>query len=283
MAANPLLTNELATDEAKSFYAGIATRLSFVSVGIWWAGFAQIMFKNVPEINSNKTYDGNILKKGFEELRKVWEQIKKQPTMLKYLLSFFFTSMGVQTVMYVASLFGEEELHLGTAVLIGTILVIQFIAILGAWTFSRISAAIGNIYTLIITITVWIIICFLAYNIHNTSEFYMIDKEEIPKVVVHFMGLGALVGIVMGGIQSMFRSTYAKLIPENTKDTASFFSFYDVCEKFAIVLGTFSYGLLNGITHNMRLSVVALAIYFFIGLLFIFQIKNFKSYTTAKA
>ena len=97
------------------------------------------------------------------------------------------------------------------------------------------------------------------------------------------MGLGALVGIVMGGIQSMFRSTYAKLIPENTKDTASFFSFYDVCEKFAIVLGTFSYGLLNGKTHNMRLSVVALAIYFLIGLIFIVQIKNFKSYSVEKA
>jgi len=125
MAANPSLTNDLATEEAKGFYAGIATRLSFVSVGLWWAGFAQIMFKNVPEVHSNKTYDGNILNKGFEELKKVWLQVKQQPTMLKYLLGFFFTSMGVQTVMYVASLFGEEELHLDTGVLIGTILVIQ--------------------------------------------------------------------------------------------------------------------------------------------------------------
>jgi UMF1 family MFS transporter len=191
--------------------------------------------------------------------------------------------MGVQTVMYVASLFGEEELHLGTAVLIGTILVIQLIAIIGAWAFSRISAAIGNIYTLIITISVWIVICFLAYSIRDTPEFYNIGGMEIKKVIIHFMGLGALVGIVMGGIQSMFRSTYAKLIPENTKDTASFFSFYDVCEKFAIVLGTFSYGLINGKTHSMRLSVVALAIYFLIGLLFIVQIKNFKSYSAEKA
>jgi UMF1 family MFS transporter len=283
MAANPSLTNELATEEAKGFYAGIATRLSFVSVGIWWAGFAQIMFKNVPEIHSEKTHEGNLLSKGFDELKKVLVQVKQQPTMLKYLLGFFFTSMGVQTVMYVASLFGEEELHLGTAVLIGTILVIQLIAILGAWAFSRISAAIGNIYTLIITISVWIVICFLAYSIRDTPEFYNIGGMEIKRVIIHFMGLGALVGIVMGGIQSMFRSTYAKLIPENTEDTASFFSFYDVCEKFAIVLGTFSYGLINGKTHSMRLSVVALAIYFFIGLLFIVQIKNFKSYSTEKA
>jgi UMF1 family MFS transporter len=283
MAANPSLTNELATEEAKGFYAGIATRLSFVSVGLWWAGFAQIMFRNVPEVHSNKTYEGNILNKGFEELKKVWLQVKEQPTMLKYLLGFFFTSMGVQTVMYVASLFGEEELHLDTGVLIGTILVIQLIAILGAWAFSRISAAIGNIYTLIITIVIWMIICFLAYSIRDTPEYFTVGGVQVKKVVIHFMGLGVLVGMVMGGIQSMFRSTYAKLIPENTKDTASFFSFFDVCEKFAIVFGTFSYGLLNGITHNMRLSVVALAIYFLIGLLFVVQIKNFKSYHVSKA
>jgi UMF1 family MFS transporter len=282
MAANPNFTFEVATEEAKSIYAGVATRLSFVSVGIWWAGFAQIMFKNVPEVHSNKMYDGNILSKGFEEMKKVWIQVKQQPIMLKYLLGFFFTSMGVQTVMYVASLFGEEELHLETAVLIGTILVIQLIAIFGAWAFSRISAIIGNIYTLIITIIIWMVICFLAYSIRDTPEYFTFGSSQVKKVVIHFMGLGVLVGIVMGGIQSMFRSTYAKLIPEDTTDTASYFSFFDVCEKFAIVLGTFSYGLLNGITHSMRLSVVALAIYFLVGLLFIIQIKNFKSYNSLK-
>ncbi len=280
LTTNPYMGAEGALKEAENFYAGIATRLSFVSVGIWWAGFAQIMFKNVPEIHSNKKYEGNILHKGFEELKKVWLQVKAQPTLLKYLFGFFFTSMGVQTVMYVASLFGEEQLHLDTSVLIGTILVIQLIAILGAWAFSRISAVIGNIYTLIITIIIWIVICFLAYLITDAPEYFVFGTTKIKKVIIHFMGLGALVGIVMGGIQSMFRSTYAKLIPEGTKDNASFFSFYDVCEKGAIVLGTFSYGLLNGITHNMRLSVVALAIYFLIGLVFIVQIKNFKNYTS---
>jgi UMF1 family MFS transporter len=157
------------------------------------------------------------------------------------------------------------------------------IAILGAWAFSRISAAIGNIYTLIITIVIWMIICFLAYSIRDMPEYFTIGGVQVKKVVIHFMGLGVLVGMVMGGVQSMFRSTYAKLIPEDTKDTASYFSFFDVCEKFAIVLGTFSYGLLNGITHNMRLSVVALAVYFLIGLIFVVRIKNFKSYHVSKA
>ncbi len=262
MTENAALTIEQAMEMSKSYFSGIATRLSFVSVGLWWAGFAQITFRHVPEVLSNKVYDGNLFSKGFDELKKVWFQLKHQPKMKKFLLGFFFTSMGVQTVMYVASLFGEEELHLPTEVLIGTILIIQLIAILGAWTFARVSAKFGNIYTLIFMILVWILICIIAYNVKNQNT---------------FIALGALVGIVMGGIQSLFRSTYAKLIPEGTTDTTSFFSFYDVAEKVAIVLGTFSYGLFNGITHSMRTSIIALAVYFVIGLIWMIQIKNFKT------
>jgi UMF1 family MFS transporter len=261
---NAALSDQMALDQALGYYAGIATRLSFVSVGLWWAGFAQIMFRNVPEIHSNKTYEGNIFSKGFDELKKVWLQVKEQPVTLKYLLGFFFSSMGVQTVMYVASLFGEEELHLDTPVLIGTVLVIQLIAIFGAMLFSRLSAKIGNIYTLITTIVIWIIICFLAFTIKDTPEYFTFGQTQVKKVVIHFMALGGLVGIVMGGVQSMFRSTFAKLIPTNSSDTASYFSFFDVCEKFAIVFGTFSYGLLNGITKDMHFSIVALAVYFII-------------------
>ncbi len=261
MLADSTLTQEKATELAQDFYTGIATRFSFVSVGLWWAGFAQITFKHVNENGSTKAYEGNLFGKGFEELKKVWKQLKHQPQTKKYLLGFFFASMGLQTVMYVASLFGEEELHLPTEILIGTVLIIQLIAIAGAWLFSKLSTRIGNIHTLLIMLVIWIFICGIAYGIETQNQ---------------FMLLGAIVGVVMGGIQSLFRSTYAKLIPDGTKDTASYFSFYDVSEKFAIVLGTFSYGLLNGITHSMRTSVLVLAVYFVIGLLFIAGIKNFK-------
>src|SRR5262249_31187892 len=157
----------------------------------------------------------------WNELKKVLKEIQHQnkETHIKgYLWGFFFTSMGVQTVMYVASLFGAEELHLPTQSLIITVLIIQLIAILGAWSFSRISEKIGNIYTLIIMICVWIVVCICAYFIQTDVQFY---------------ALGALVGIVMGGIQALFRSTYAKLIPDNSHDHASYFSFYDVTEKIS--------------------------------------------------
>jgi len=242
----------------------MACRLSFVSVGLWWAGFAQIAFRRLPN-GTAKEISGNAFAKGFEELKKVWQEIKatnSQNHIKRYLWGFFFTSMGLQTVMYVATIFGSQELKLKTENLIITVLIIQLIAILGAWLFARISAKIGNIYTLLIMVVLWIVICGIAYRITTSNEFY---------------GLAVLVGFVMGGIQSMFRSTYAKIIPDTTPNHASYFSFYDVCEKLAVVLGTFSYGLLLQITGNMRTSVLALALYFIIGLFFIARIKNFKT------
>lgn len=256
-----------ALKEAKAFYESFASRLSFLSVGLWWAGFAQIPFyylKEQPAI-ATKSIHENVLTKGFDELRKVWREINDNNThhrIKRYLWGFFFTSMGLQTVMYVASIFGSQELNLPTQDLIITILIIQLIAIAGAQLFSFISARIGNIYTLIIMIVIWIFICAVAYGIHTALEFYI---------------LGALVGIVMGGIQSLFRSTYAKIIPDNTHNTASYFSFYDVCEKLAIVIGTLSYGLLLDYTGNMRNSIIALTLYFVVGLFFIARIKNFKT------
>jgi UMF1 family MFS transporter len=265
LTADSVLSIEDATRQAKSYYEGIASRLSFVSVGLWWAGWAQIPFKYLPKGKAIQEKLANPFSKGFEELRKVVKEIKRNNSdshIKRYLWGFFFTSMGLQTVMYVATIFGSQELHLQTAQLIITVLIIQLIAILGAWLFAKISAKIGNIYTLIIMVVIWIGICAYAYNIETAEQFY---------------GLAMVVGFVMGGIQSMFRSTYAKLIPEQTQSHASYFSFYDVCEKIAIVLGTFSYGFLLQLTGNMRASILALALYFIIGLFFLARIKNFKT------
>lgn len=258
---------EEALSSAKGHYVGIASRLSFVTVGLWWMGFAQIPFRFLP--NGTKASGGDqqsLILKGWNELKKVFREVQTNEThnhLKRFLLGFFFSSMGVQTVLYVASLFGSVELKLPTQDLIITVLIIQLIAILGAWMFARISGRIGNIYTLLIMLFVWISVCVVAYFIQTPVEFYM---------------LGAVVGLVMGGIQSLFRSTYAKLIPEQTTDHASYFSFYDVTEKLSIVLGTFSYGLLQAFTGNMRASIIALIVFFIIGLFFMVRIKNFKTF-----
>jgi UMF1 family MFS transporter len=238
------------------------TRLSFCAVGLWWAGFAQITFKNLPPSRaSQQRPEKNIFVNGFYELSKVWKQLREYPVTKRFLRSFFFYNMGVQTVMYLATYFASQELKMETSQLIITVLIIQLVAIGGALLFSRLSNRIGNIYTLGIIIFIWICICIAAYFVHTVTQFY---------------GLAFSVGMVMGGIQSMSRSTYSKLLPP-TKDTASFFSFYDVCDKIGTVLGTLSFGYVSEFLGGMRNSVLALMIFFIIGgisLMFVDQKKK---------
>lgn len=241
-------------------------QLSFVLVGVWWWGFAQVPLRRLPKSTPAGTdLQKNILTNGYRELQKVWQQLTDIPVLKRYLIAFFFYNMGVQTVMLAASLYGKSELHIPDANLIIAILLIQLVAIAGAMAISRLSMRIGNLKALMVCIVVWIGICGAAYllPVGGTTEFYI---------------LATIVGFVMGGIQSISRSTYAKLMPE-TKDTASFFSFFDVTEKIAIVIGMLSYGLLNELTGSQRSSVLALMSFFIIGLiLIIYTIKADKQH-----
>ena len=235
--------------------SGMASRISFLMVGIWWIGFAQYTFTTLPE-NKKEKVEGKIsIGSGFVELKSAYAQISKMKGLKYFLLSFFFCSMGVQTVMYVATLFGEKEFHLETSQLITVVLILQLIAIAGASLAAYISKLKGNIFTLCLIVSLWIVTCIVAYFIQNGNQFYM---------------LAVLVGLVMGAIQAMTRSTYSKLLPADSKDNASFFSFYDVTEKLAIVIGTFSYGFVEYLTGTMRNSILALCIFFVVGLYFLY-------------
>jgi UMF1 family MFS transporter len=230
-------------------------KITFLLVGIWWIVFAQITFNRLPTTPKTERKSKNhALVNGFHELRIVWDQLKHMPTMKRYLAAFFFYSMGVQTVMLIAIDFGIKELKLENIKLIVTAVIIQLVAIVGAFFMSRLSAVYGNIKVLIFTVMLWISVCIAGYFMQTEMHFYII---------------ASLVGLVMGGIQSLSRSTYSKLMPE-TKDTTSFFSFYDVTEKMAIVIGLFSFGLIEGITGNMRNSILALIVFFVLGLFFLF-------------
>lgn len=234
-------------------------KITFLLVGIWWVAFAQISFNRLPTTPKTERESKNhALVNGFHELRIVWDQLKHMPTMKRYLAAFFFYSMGVQTVMLIAIDFGIKELKLENIKLIITAVIIQLVAIVGAFFMSRLSAVFGNIKVLIFTVMLWISVCIAGYFMQTEMHFYII---------------ASLVGLVMGGIQSLSRSTYSKLMPE-TKDTTSFFSFYDVTEKMAIVIGLFSFGLIEGITGNMRNSILALIVFFVLGLLFLFFTYN---------
>ncbi len=238
------------------------SQYSFLLVGVWWWGFGQFALSRLPKSVPAGSGDlqHHILSKGYRELQKVWNQLKHIITLKRFLLAFFFYNMGVQTVMLAATLYGKSELQIPTTNLIIAILIIQLIAIPGAYIISWLSEKIGNMKALMVCVIVWVFICFVGYLLP-------------AKGVYEFYGLATVVGFVMGGIQSLSRSTYSKLMPV-TKDTASFFSFYDVTEKIAIVIGMFSFGLLNEITKSQRSSVLALMIYFIIGLLLLLYTKS---------
>lgn len=237
-------------------------KYSFLTVAVWWIGFAQLSFTRLPNGTKKEHAHTNIIFKGFKELIKVWDQLKHIRSLKRYLISFFIYSMGVQTVMLMAVLFAKKEIvGLEDANLIVSVLLIQFLAIGGSYLFSFMSNKIGNIKAIGINLIVWIGVCVGTYQFVYTPT--------------HFYIIAALVGLVMGGVQSLSRSTYSKLLPE-TEDNASFFSFYDVCEKIGIVIGMFSFGYIEGLTGGMRNSVLALIVFFIIGFLVLLTIPKTK-------
>jgi len=233
---------------------GDAVRLTFLLVGIWWLGFAQIPFKRLPQsIPATGNTDRNVFTAGFLELKKVLKQMIRLPVLKRFLLACFFYNMGVQTVMLAATNFGSKVLNLPSTKLIITVVIIQLVAIAGAFIMSRLSGKFGNFPVLISVVIFWIFVCIGGYFMQTEYHFY---------------ALAVAVGLVMGGIQSLSRSTYSKLMPV-TKDTASFFSFYDITEKIAIVIGLSSFGFIEEQTGSMRNSVLSLMVFFALGLIFL--------------
>lgn len=240
-----------------------AMRISFVLVGLWWIGFSQYTYKYLPDFKNSNKITTNVFFSGFRELKKVWKELKNHPVLKKYLVAFFTYSMAVQTVMIIAVYFGEKEIEWisdsqRTMGLIISILMIQLVAIAGAFLTSFVSSKIGNINTLIAINILWVFICVYAYTIISPNEFYI---------------AAASVGLVMGGIQSLSRSTYSKLLPDTT-DTTSFFSFYDVTEKLGIVIGMVLYGYIADFTGKMQNAILFLIVFFIIGVILLVRIPK---------
>lgn len=234
-----------------------AVPTAFVMVGLWWIGFAQIPLRRLPEDRPDKPVE-NLMGKGYQEIRKAWRNLKANPNAMRYLIAFFCFNAGVQAVLFLAATFAEKELHFSSTGLIFLVLILQIVAIGGAWGSAKLSGKKGNKFSIVLMLCIWTIICLVGYFVQTGADFYL---------------LAAAVGVVMGGIQSLARSTYAKLLPENTPDTASYFSFYDVMDKVSTVVGTFTFGLVEQLTGGMRNSVMALAVFFIISLFVISAVK----------
>jgi UMF1 family MFS transporter len=246
---------------------GKASQISFLLVGVWWIGFGWLAIGRLPAGKGVKgAHTKNLLTQGYKELHKVWLELKTQPTLKRYLISFFFYNMGVQTVMLAATLYGKSELNIPTTNLILAILIIQIVAIPGANLMAKLASKWGNFNTLMIAVVIWIGGCIMGYYLPRNS-------------VMPFYTLAVVVGFVMGGIQSVSRSTYSKLMPV-THDTTSYFSFYDVTEKIAIVIGMFSFGYINEITGSQRNSVLALTLFFIVGFILLYRTSKLEKHAT---
>ncbi|PHI20634.1 MFS transporter [Lewinellaceae bacterium SD302] len=238
----------------------LAVQITFITVGLWWLGFAQIPFNRLPADKKQEVDLATLRKKGWQEIRKAASAVSERIHMKRFLSGFFFLSAGVQTILFLASTFAAVELGFETAELIQVILLLQILGIAGAYTFSFLSEKSGNKIALIVILCIWLIICVSGYFVQTKAPFYFI---------------AGAVGFVMGGTQSLSRSTYAKLIPD-VRESTSFYSFYDVLEKVAIVVGTLCFGILDNVTGSMRLSLLLLAFFFVISLTFIGRFKVVK-------
>jgi MFS transporter, UMF1 family len=261
IALQPSLGMKEALSTAKTHFIVFSSRLSFFLTGIWWIGFSQITFYYLPKQVALKgkpifSYFSN----GIRQLREVFESLKDLIQMRFFLIAYFFYNTGVQTVMLMAATFGAKVLNLDSSVLIATILVIQLIAIVGAQFFAVVSKYRGNLFSLSAMIVIWITICISAYFVRNAVQFVI---------------LATFVGLVMGGIQSLSRASYSKLIPD-TGNSASYFSFLDVLEKVGLVFGLWMFGFVESVTGDLKNSVVPLMIFFIIGLILLQRVTSLK-------
>lgn len=231
-------------------------RLGFLLVGLWWLLFSQVSFRVLPKGERLK-WNNSFIARGNKEVKKVFDEVKKDKSISNYLISFFFFSAGVQTVVYVASVFASKVLNFAPEELIKLILLIQVVAIIGAYLMTFISKSIGNKKTMILQIFIWMVICAVASQVENKDAFYII---------------AAFVGMVIGGIQSLARSSYSKMIPRED-DLTSYYSFLDILYKLSIVVGTFAFGIVEDITGDMRNSILLLSFFFIIAIFFMFRVN----------
>jgi len=235
----------------------LGPRIGFLLVGVWWLIFASVSFRALPP-DKETPMEFGFLKKGFDEVKDVFIRVLKNARIKRFLFSYFFFIAAVNTVIYLATIFAEVELNFATSELIIVVLLLQLVASIGAMFFARVSARIGNKKTLLIQILIWIVICFAAYFTTGKQMFY---------------GVAAMVGLVLGGIQSLSRSTYSKMIKDNVNDLNSYFSFFDVLTRVAIVAGTFLFGIVNQLSGNIRYSVLSLAVLFIISFIILWNAK----------
>src|SRR5210317_741527 len=246
--------------------AGVASRASFVLTGIWWLGFGLPAIGRLPKDEVKDYFEGKLFWKSWSELLLVFKEFSGIKSLRIFLGVFFWYSVGMQTIILLAAVFGSKVLDLESSQLIMTILIIQFVAIAGSAVFARLSERTTNVFAIKVGVAIWMLLCFAAYFVQTAGQFYVV---------------GGVLVFVMGAVQSLSRSTYSKMLPE-TEDHTTYFSFYDVMEKLATTFGMFSIDILEALTGDLRNSALALTVFFGLGLVQIFRVRREEKKTVVK-
>lgn len=239
----------------------LASKLTFLLVSIWWAFFSFYSISRLPKDALSIKSNRNMIVGGYIELFSAMKKVYSQKRLSLFLASFFFYMMGVQTVFYAATLFGKQELKLDDNLLIVTMLLIQLLGAIGANVLSKLARHKGNFIALSITIVIWAGVTVFAYLMQSAVEFIIAS---------------IFVGFVMGGIQSLSRSTYSKWTYK-LKDKASLFSLLDFTEKIGIVIGTMAFAYFTDLFGSMREAILLLAGFFLVGLILLICSNQLKS------
>lgn len=254
--------------EALGFESELAVfMIGFVLVGVWWLGWSQWTFSFLPtETTNTSSSTKKAIKGGVTALKNVWKSLKHQKELKQFLYAFFAVDLALQTLIIVAPLFAQNSVGMKGSELILVVLIMQFLGIIGAVLFSRISQLKGNIWSLMISTGIYLLICVLASVYSDKLVFY---------------GLAGLMGLALGGVQSQARSCYSKLLP-GLGHTASYFSFFDVLEKVAIVTGTLLYAAIayffagNEILSAPKIGMLVLAFFFLLALFLWLPLRKIK-------
>jgi MFS transporter, UMF1 family len=247
---------------------GTAVRLSLLSAGLWWGLFTFIPYlrlKDRPPA-SVVPVGGNLIKQSFGQLFATLRHVRSYPMTLLFLVAYLFFNDGIQTVISVSSTYGEKQLGFETQVLIMTILLVQFVAFFGALAFGRFARRYGSQRTIMGGLVVWMVIVIAGF---------LLPAHQIAP----FLAMGLAIGIVLGGTQALSRSAFSQLIPKGRE--AEYFSLYQAGERGTSWLGTLVFGLVHQLTGSYRPAIVALGIFFVVGLILLTRVDMRRGITEA--
>lgn len=246
----------------------LMTRLSFVTVAIWWFIFTLPLLINVKEPPRRIEVGEENMKPvqvSFKRLAETFKEIRHYRDLSLGMLAFWVYANGIGTIIVMATAYGNE-LGFGQTTLIGTLLMVQFLAAPFAFLFGWLAKKIGTIKGIYISLAVYTLISILGYFMYQEWQFWV---------------LGALVATVQGGSQALSRSMIGKMIPKSK--SAQFYGFFSVFEKFASILGPFLFGVVSTLMGHSRLSIVSLIVFFAVGIFILTKVNLANGIQVAEA